>query len=922
MIHSRMLLLLTLLFAGALPAQSTGGLVGRVVDATSGSPLAGATVTLTEANASTRTDRNGEYRIRGVVVGYHTLRVTNPGYRPAERDSILVRAGEIVRVDVRLAGQAVDLGDLVAVGVMDPVLDPLATQTVQRISAEDLRRLPVSSLDDAIALQAGVVGESFRGGRVGQQSFILDGLGLKNQLDASTNGFGLRIPTELITEAQLVTNGFSARFGQALSGLVSVNTRDGGDVWRGRLAYETDRPMTGVNDLGLDRLVAQADGPLFGGATMVAVVDLTARLDNDPVNAPPAVDPLDPRHEVPRPLPHNSGENWSGALKFTIPMGERVVTRLFGLRSIDQQYLYDQRYKYEPDFGPGRRLDGSLYSAHVQLLPGQGTPFIGDIRIGSFSREFVRGPVDAPEYRFGAFTGRRMNITGEDLARSQDTIAARNPIPGFDPAVYSSNTPWGVPAFFLGRGTAGELGWNEFSELRMQGDFVLGLGQHADLWFGGLYAGQDVKTFQRIDAGLPVGDPVPPAAASAFSPVITAAYIEGQARAADLGFTIGVRYDGFDPGTDLGNSTIGARNSINPRAAVSTVLSGATVVGSVGKFSQPPDLQYLIDAAFDDTTRTGRFRQGNPDLGFETGTQFELSARIRVRPHSALRINVFNKRLEGLVSTTPIGANPDSSRFANADFGTVVGGEVIFERERTNGWGARLAMTVQRAEATVTDAFELQRIVIIDPATGDTLPPPARAQYPLDYDRRLALLAMVDGELNPDAGPEVLGVRPLGGMVGAVVGRYGSGLPYSRTDITGDSLVYSPNGSRLPAQWSIDALLRRPLRFGNIVGGVYLDVRNVTNRRNLVSVRRDTGLPDASESFINTLAEQSYQANPGAIPFESSRYRRFADLNNDGTISGREELMPLYIAAARDFTQPLFVYGPPRQIRFGMELNF
>src|SRR5690606_2752537 len=301
----------------------------------------------------------------------------------------------------------------------------------------------------------------------------------------------------------------------------------------------------------------------------------------------------------------------------------------------------------------------------------------------------------------------------------------------------------------------------------------------------------------------------------------------------DLGFTVGVRYDGFDPGADLGNSTIGARNSINPRAAVSTVLSGATVVGSVGKFSQPPDLQYLIDAAFDDTTRTGRFRQGNPDLGFETGTQFELSARIRVRPHSALRINVFNKRLEGLVSTTPIGASPDSSRFANADFGTVVGGEVIFERERTNGWGARLAMTVQRAEATVTDAFELQRIVIIDPATGDTLPPPARAQYPLDYDRRLALLAMVDGELNPDAGPEVLGVRPLGGMVGAVVGRYGSGLPYSRTDITGDSLVYSPNGSRLPAQWSIDALLRRPLRFGNIVGGVYIDGLTVTNRRNL-----------------------------------------------------------------------------------------
>src|SRR5690606_9952018 len=104
---------------------------------------------------------------------------------------------------------------------------------------------------------------SFRGGRVGQQSFILDGLGIKNQLDASTNGFGLRIPPDLITEAQLVTNGFSARYGQALSGLVSVTTRDGGDVLRGRIGYETDRPMSGVADLGLDRLVGEIDGPLF-----------------------------------------------------------------------------------------------------------------------------------------------------------------------------------------------------------------------------------------------------------------------------------------------------------------------------------------------------------------------------------------------------------------------------------------------------------------------------------------------------------------------------------------------------------------------------------------------------------------------------------------------------------------------------------
>jgi hypothetical protein len=36
---------------------------------------------------------------------------------------------------------------------------------------------------------------------LGQQSFILDGFGLKNQLDASTSDLGLRIPPDILTEA-------------------------------------------------------------------------------------------------------------------------------------------------------------------------------------------------------------------------------------------------------------------------------------------------------------------------------------------------------------------------------------------------------------------------------------------------------------------------------------------------------------------------------------------------------------------------------------------------------------------------------------------------------------------------------------------------------------------------------------------------
>lgn len=919
-----LLVVLTILWIGPLAAQSTGGLVGTVTDAATGLPLAGVDVRIDEGATTTRTNRDGEYRFRGLGAGLHRLEVIWLGYLPARRDSVLIRSDEIVRADVRLAPMTVELAELTAVGVQDPVLDPLATQTQQRITAEDLRRLPVSSLEDAISMQAGVVGESFRGGRVGQQAYVLDGLGVKNQLDASTNGTGIRIPPDLITEAQLITNGFSARYGQALSGLVSVTTRDGGDSWHGRVAYETDRPMSGVDDLGLDRLVLAADGPIAGGVTAVGVLDLSARLDFDAVNAPAASDPRDPRFATPRPLPHNSGETWTAAGKLTIPIGTRWVGRLFGLKTTEQQYLYDQRYKYEPTLGPGRVTDGTLLSAHLQLLPNNAarTPLVGDLRFGLFTKEFSRGAVPVPDYAFGAFTGDRLEIQGIELAQAQDTVATRGAVPGFVPARYSDRTPWGVPGFFLGGASVGDIAWNRFREFRSQADFSLGLGQSADIGFGGMLAQQDVRTFQRVDASRPVGGSVPPPTAAHFSPTISGAYVEARARADDLGFTVGIRHDGFNPGGELDNATVGARSSINPRAAVSTVLKGATIVGSVGRFSQPPDLQYLVDAAFDDTTRTGRFRQGNPNLGFEQGTQFELSARIRLREVSSLKVNVYTKNLDGLVSTAPIGVNPDSSRFVNADAGHVIGGEFIFERERVGGWGARLAGVIQRAEGTVTDAFELNRLIRIDPNTGDTLAAPARAQFPLDFDRRLSLIAAVDGEVNADAGPRLFGVRPFGSLVGSMVFRYGTGLPFSRTDVTGDSLAAEPNGSRLPAQWTLDMLFRRPIRIGGMVGGLYLDIRNLTNRRNVLAVRRESGNPHPTDIYLEAVAQEAYLANPQAIPFESPRYRRTGDLNHDGIISGRTELYPLYLAAARDFNQPIFVYGPPRQIRFGMELFF
>jgi hypothetical protein len=912
-----------MLLPAALSAQSEGAVAGRVHDAANGASLAQAQI-LIDDRLRAITDTGGFYRIRAVRSGWHRVAARLIGYRSIVRDSVLVRAGATVTVDFPLETNPLQLDPLVVTAPVDPVLDPLATATEQKITAADFRDLPVSSLQEALALSAGSVGESYRGGRLGEQSFILDGMGVKNQLDASNGALGLTIPPDVLSEASLVTNGFSARYGQALSGLVNVVTKEPGDEWDGRLGYETDRPFGGSWDLGLDRFIAQADGPVFGRIGLVAAVDVAGRLDADPVNAPAPNNPRDPRSAASALLPHNSGEQWSGLGKITVPLNDRLALRVLGLHSEEQRLLFDPAYKYDLDLAPAERLRGNFFTGHAQYASGPDArrPLIVDLRVGRFNRDFLRGTLDGEvDYALGALTGKRFHFIGEDAARSQEPSV--NPIPGLKTPQPSIGSPWGVPAFFLGTGSHGDLGWSHFGETRGQLDATYGAGEQVDLYFGGEVVDQQVRTYQRALGYLPVGtgDSVPPVAISNFSPTSVAGYVEAQIRLADLALTAGLRYDQFSPGTTSAVESRGARRKLSPRFAVSTVLKGATFVASYGRFAQAPDYQFLVDAAFDDTTRTGRFRRGNPNIGFEDATQYEFSLRVRASPDISVRLGAYVKRLDGLVASVPLGLDPDSTIFGNADAGSVKGAELVLEREFRGGIGARLMYTLQSATATATDPFLLNRIISIDPVTGDTLRP-ARAEFPLDFDRRHTVTAIVRSRVPDTAGPTLFGVRVLAGLEAATILRINSGLPFTRSDTTSDSVLVLPNSSRLPTTNTIDLLLRRPLQLGSMRGSVYLDVRNLLNRRNIVALRRDNLQPGPDSATLAALAEDAYRAHPEEIPYESPRYRADADLNRNGYIEGREELYPLYLAAAEDVTQPLFAYGPPRLMRLGVELLF
>ncbi|PYO37927.1 MAG: hypothetical protein DMD29_14535, partial [Gemmatimonadetes bacterium] len=123
--------------AAPLAAQTGGAIAGRVKDALTGEPIRAALVSVDGGRQGAATDSGGAYRVREVRSGWHRVQVNAIGYRPLTHDSVLVRTGETVTLDVDLHPHAVAVDSILVEAKPDVILDPLAPQDLQRITGEE-----------------------------------------------------------------------------------------------------------------------------------------------------------------------------------------------------------------------------------------------------------------------------------------------------------------------------------------------------------------------------------------------------------------------------------------------------------------------------------------------------------------------------------------------------------------------------------------------------------------------------------------------------------------------------------------------------------------------------------------------------------------------------------------------------------------
>ena len=223
---------LQLIFAG-----TTGKISGKVVDENN-QPLIGCNIVVKGTSLGAATNIKGEYFILNIPPGKYDLTASMIGYGTVTVEGTLVMVDLTAKTNFFLKPETIE-GDVITVTAEKPTVRLDQTSMSAVVSSEDIENLPVTDVGDVIELQAGIVrdpngGFHVRGGRSSEVSFWVDGVATTDSYDGSS---GLEIENAGIQEVQVISGTFNAEYGQAMSGIVNVVTKDGGLNYQGNLDF-------------------------------------------------------------------------------------------------------------------------------------------------------------------------------------------------------------------------------------------------------------------------------------------------------------------------------------------------------------------------------------------------------------------------------------------------------------------------------------------------------------------------------------------------------------------------------------------------------------------------------------------------------------------------------------------------------------
>lgn len=860
-------------------AGTTGKIAGTVTDAANGRPLPGVNVLVQGTILGASTDLNGTYFILNVPAGVYTLRAEMIGYSPMEQTDVQVNVDLTSSVNFSLRETVLDVAEVITVVAERPLVRMDVTSSSDITTAIEIQEMPVEEVDDILETQAAVTTDidgytHMRGGRKEEVAYMVDGILVKNPYSGQMDNLNLN--SGAIEEMVAVSGTFNAEYGNAMSGIVNIVTKEGGQKLSGRVAAYTGDHVSDHTDVFPEiddiepfnefNIQATLGGPLpFLGDQFSFF--LSGRYEDTDgwlygfhkysqkairdefENILPDTTRSDFMERMP--MEPDLRKNFSGKMTWRLSDAIKLTAGYLGYRR--EYKTYDHRWKYLPEstYNRMRQSDRGHFSLTHTLSPST----FYSLRLSYMEQQ----------YRY--FLWEDYNDVRYDQVESRD---------------YQSQNFWknSILSWWFKQRTVSRT---------YNFDLTSQVNQVHQMKTGFEFNDHDLSLFE-IDPTFKSylsGD-------SRFffnhyrhKPYELAAYIQDKIELQDMIINAGIRLDHFQPdawkfaqGPDASEDfpeeilidTLKTSSQLSPRLGVAHPISDKGVLYfSYGHFFQIPTYNYL----YTNSELELRDKETAPgELKPQKTVIYEVGFRQEMIEDLALSVTGFYKDITNLIATKRFKLTAAESYFqyVNRDYGNVKGVTVELTRRLRGLVGFDINYTFQVAEGNASDPDAEH-----DDWAANLKRQPEKQVVPLDWDQTHTLNISVTLSQ-----PDNWGV--------GLIGKYGSGLPYTPLDSKGHR-TGEENSERKPANLNFDLNARKDFILRNVYGrslrtAIFVRVYNLFDAKNEIIVWDSTG-------------RSTYNLNP---------YENLV-------VEGGEALRLDYI------NRPHF-YSEPRKVLVGFEVEF
>ena len=832
-----------LLFNQNICAQTTGKLTGRIIDS-NGESLIGANILVEGTSIGAATDLEGYYVILNLRSGIYNIRFDYIGYQAKIVENVQLSADKTTQLDAILNVEAFE-GEEITVTAEKPLVEFNETSSISTITSEKMEALPIQNLEEIINLQAGVVDGHFRGGRIGEVQYQVDGVTVNNPYDNSST---LQLDRSIIQEVQVISGTFDAKYGQAMSGVVNAVLKTGSDKfeWSGEFYggdfYTSDEKRYPFNN-EIDAIGIQNYQLTLGGPTPIpnTTFFISGRhyvnngyLFGERIFMPTDTNNFETGSFYPtgdfKTVPMQWKKEWSGQVKIT----NQSISNVQLSYQLILNNLEAQKYNHSFYLNP----EGIKTQNTISLT--QGIDMTHTLSQTMFYKLSLRqNYFEYSDYVYKSVFDRRYIEAGKPQSEANFALGAV--VQGVDLDRFEQKTDSKIIKL--------DFTWQANRSNLIESGFEY---QWSEMSFGspGYLASTTIAGTQVLQPRFGT-EPEDPKVES-YDPLQFAYYLQDRYEWRNFVLRGGLRFELFDAQSDIpsdlqnpANAISGApeskpqnttvKTAIAPRLGFSFPLSSlSSIYFSYGHFYQMPGLGDLYNNSnylvLNELQEGGIDYgiMGNPDLKPEKTVQYEFGLKQGLTSFLGLELTLFYKDIRDLLGVEFVStyAAADYARFTNVDFGSVYGFTVALDQRPVGPISTTLDYTMQFTNGNSSDSRETANRA----AAGED---PRPRDIPFNWDQRHTL--------NASAIYSVVDEYSLSTII-----RFGSGQPYTPLTGTGGfGADLETNSGRKNTFALVDIRFEKFFEIGPAKMSAFMRISNLLNEHDVNGfVFAGTGSPD------------------------------------------------------------------------------